>query len=579
MKFIQKNILLGLLLLGHWVYGQQDSTESSYFKGGHLNVVPSSHQDIAWMDTPAECMKFRDQYMITPALERLKENPHFCFSVENALNLYEYLGKHPERLKDIIKYTTEGRLEWGATYNQPYEGLYAGEALIREAYYGKKKLEAIIPGGKFICAWSEDVPGRSLQIPQIFSKAGIQYLQFSRFQPGLYHWYSPDGSHITCWTPGQYEESGRAIRNARTEEERTDLFKKKISAWNDYYLKRKLPPDFIYISSEDFSKPLNYDKYFEDWNHNVRYGHADLPYIQYATGTGAIREVSEGNGKIDSIMGEDPNLWLYIHGPTHEKAIKNERLSSKVLTAAEKFSSIAAVLKGNFKDYPQKEFDQAWQQAIYPDHGWGGVHGDITDQIFANSYLKAVETADSILKEKLSYIASKIRLRAEGIPIVVFNPLSWSRTDPVSVSLNTEGIYSSDFELVDARGRQVDYQVISSPEKGTGSYITLTFIAREVPSIGYETYYLLPGREGDSKTLPININGNVIDSKYFKVTLGSGGILSIYDKDLQKELIRPGTFLAGEIFSMRSVGNGAGEFTQIQQPTMEGFEKMGQYRP
>ena len=28
---------------------------------------------------------------------------------------------------------------------------------------------------------------------------------------------------------------------------------------------------------------------------------------------------------------------------------------------------------------------------------------------------------------------------------------------------------------------------------------------------------------------------------------------------------------------MQSVGNGAGEFTDVQQPTMEGFEKMSQY--
>lgn len=579
MKHITKYILLAFFILPVMGVCQKSNTAYSHFTGGKIHVVPSSHQDIAWMDTPDKCMEFRDKYMITPALARLKENKEFCFSVENALNLYEYLEKHPDRIDDIIKYTSEGRLEWGATYNQPYEGLYEGEALIREVYYGKKKLQRIIPNGKFTCAWSEDVPGRSLQIPQIFSKAGIPYLQFSRFQPGLYKWYSPDGSYITCWTPGQYEESGREIRNAKTEKERTQGFIKKIANWNDYYKQRSLSPDFIYISSQDFSQPLNYDNYFEAWNTRINNKQSDFPFINYSTGTEAVKAASKGVGKIDSIMGENPNLWLYIHGPTHEKAIKNARLSSKVLTAAEKFSAIAAVLRGDFKDYPQNNFDDAWQHAIYPDHGWGGVHGDITDKIFANSYEKAVATGNSILQEKLNFIASKIKFKATGIPIVVFNSLSWKRTDPVQVTVNTEGIYSSDFQLVNDRGEQTDYQIISSPLISSDSHITLSFIAIDVPSIGYTTYYLLPGKAGVDEKLSINITKNIVDTRFYKIELGKGGIKSIYDKELQRELINPEKFLAGEMFSMQSVGNGAGEFTDIQQPTMEGFEKMSQYAP
>jgi alpha-mannosidase len=38
-------------------------------------------------------------------------------------------------------------------------------------------------------------------------------------------------------------------------------------------------------------------------------------------------------------------------------------------------------------------------------------------------------------------------------------------------------------------------------------------------------------------------------------------------------------FLGGEIFTMRSEGNGAGEFAEIQQPTMEGFDKVSNHKP
>ncbi|MDO6432200.1 glycoside hydrolase family 38 C-terminal domain-containing protein [Flavitalea sp. BT771] len=568
-------VLLAVALVPGSSHGQGMSHD--YFTGGMIHVVPSSHQDIAWMDTPDSCKRFRDLFVITPALRRLKESRDFRFSVENALNLYEYLERHPDRLPEIAQYTREGRLEWGATYNQPYEGLYDGEALIREVYYGKKKLEKLLPGGKFTCAWSEDVPGRSLQTAQIFSKAGIRYLQFSRFQPGVYRWYSPDGSHITCWTPGQYEESGRVIRGAGSDAERTAAFADKLSTFNDYYKRRSLPPDLIYISSEDFSEPLDYDAYFAHWNKEVGDKRSDLPLINYATGSEALEALTAGKGRIDSVMGEYPNLWLYIHGPTHEKAVRAGRLAARLLTAAEKFSVVDGVLKGSFSDYPQGMFDNAWQHAIYPDHGWGGVHGDSTDMIFAKSYGKAACLGDSILRSKLQRIAKSIKYKDAGKAIIVFNALSWSRTDPVQATVSTEGIYDNAFRLLDEQGHRVDYQVISSPGQGPDARLTISFIARDVPSIGYATYYLVPGQAGDAEKLAVNITGNVIDTRFYKVELAGGGIKSIFDKTQQRELIAPGRLLAGEVFSLRSVGNGAGEFTSVQQPTMEGFERMGQY--
>ena len=117
------------------------TSDYSNFKGGTVSVFSSSHQDIAWMDSIGRCIEFRDKQMITPVLERLKKNSQFKFSVEDALCLREYLHRHPESIGDILKYTREGRLDWGATYNQPYESMYDGEALIRQTYLGRKWLK------------------------------------------------------------------------------------------------------------------------------------------------------------------------------------------------------------------------------------------------------------------------------------------------------------------------------------------------------------------------------------------------------------------------------------------------------
>ncbi len=576
---MKKSLLIVVLsTLSILSYGQEEQKDHSYFTKGNIHIVSSSHQDIAWMDTPEKCIEFRDVNMISPALKRMAENSEFKFCVENAMNLYEYLERHPDRFEEIKKFTESGQLEWGANYNQPYEGMYDGEALIRQTYLGKKRLQKMIPGGNYTCAWDEDVPARVTQRPQMFAKAGVKYLQFSRFEPGLYNWYSPDGSYISCWTPGQYECSGRPIRNSKTEEERTAAFTEMLNNWNGYYTKRKLSPDYIYISSHDFSEPLNYDKYFAEWNGKVENDQSDMPFINYSTGAKAI-EAAVRSGKPDSIMGERPNVWLYIHGPGHERALKASRYASRRLVAAEKFATFDALIKNDFSNYPQAELTKGWEDGIYADHGWGGRFGHITDKLFRTKFENAGQIADNIVEQSINNIAQNIDFKKDGIPVVVFNSLSWERNDPVTFSLNTEGMYDSNFKLVDGAGKNINYQFIAADNNDSDSWLKFVFIAESVPAHGYKTYYLLPGQSGEDEQLRMDYDGEELANQFYSIKLKPGGISSIMDRYIQQELVSESDFLFGEVFALESVGHGAGEFTRVQQPTMNGFAKMSQYSP
>jgi alpha-mannosidase len=558
------------------ISGQTAKQDFSWFKNGKLLVVPSSHQDIAYMDTPAKCIEFRDEKMITPALELLRNSKHFSFTVENAMNLYEYLERHPERLEEISKYTCEGRLEWGANYNQPYEGMYDGEALIRQMYIGKKLIQKIIPGAQFSCAWDLDVPARTFQRPQMLAKAGVKYLMFSRFSPGIYRWFSPDGSYITCWSPGKYDFLGRAVHRAITENERTEALKQILANFNPYFKSKNLSPNFIYINSYDFSEPPAWDSYFDKWNQTRQF--TGLPEIEYSTGSKAIEMLANGGGYIDTLIGERPNTWLYIHGPTHERALKAGRKASRTLTAAEKFSTIHALLKKDISLYPQNQLNKAWADGIYPDHGWGGNWGFITDTIFKSKFESALAVSDSLLRMKTQGIGEMIDFKNEkGLPIVVFNPVSWERTDQVEVLINMEGIYVNQFKLVDETGKNIDFQFIKTDASSSASVVKILFIAEKVPSIGYKTFYFIPGEWGESHWNRMDFDGETLNNGFYKIKMAKGGVESIIDKSLQKELIQSDKFLCGEVFSMESVGTGAGEFTDIQQPNMIGFEKMSQY--
>jgi alpha-mannosidase len=565
------------------------NTDHSYFKNGTVEFVNSSHQDIAWMDSIAACEKFRDEKMITPALEIMKTNPDYCFSVEDALCLREYLLRHPERYNDILTFTKQGRLEWGATYNMPYESMYDGESLVRQLYLGRKWLKKTLPGCDFLTAWNEDVPGKALQMAQILSKAGVKYLYISRHEPGIYRWYSPDGSNILMFTPGQYDEATQDIRGAKTDSARSVAVINHINSWSSYFKANQFKPSLPILVDQDWSLPNDYQSLFQSWNQTAQ--SKGLPKLNYSIAAKTFKKLDAQHASYEKLTGERPNVWLYIHGPTHERALTASRKASRTLEAAEIFSAINATLKKDFSQYPQEDLTSAWEKAIYPDHGWGGKHGDMTDLAFRTKFEEANTIADHALQNSLHSIVGYIGFKKKGRSVVVFNPLSWERTDEVKVSINVYGQDTMSYKLVDdVTGQEIPSQLINTkPAAGSDEAITLSFVADKVPSLGYKTYSLVPYVAGYKRGVPVNptnpslvnanAGGDVYENRFYKVQFGPAGLKSIFDKELQVELLDCKKFEGGEIFQMESVGNGAGEFSDVQPVTMNGFEKLSEYQP
>ena len=571
----------------------------AYFADGTIHIISSSHQDIGWEDTPENCAVGRDLHVITPAIERLEQNPDFRFSNEDVHCLAEYLGRRPEAKEKIRQLTKAGKLEWGATYNQPYESLYTGEALVRQVYLGRKWFKDILPGCDSRIAWSVDVPGRAAQMPQILAKAGIEYMQFSQCETGLYKWFSPDDSSILAFSSGHYYTSGEPIRRKNNipnfgkaviyEKDFAQIaasFKKLLNDAESYYADHNLSPQFACISSTDFSGPADIDNIIEKWN-AARKENPSMPKMKYSTGTEFCQAISQGNPDPIIFRGERPNLWLYIHGPTHERAVTIGRRAWRLLTAAEKFATIDATLAGTFKDYPQEKFDRAWADAIYPDHGWGGKNGHITDKVFKNSLLSARDAAADILNRSLTSIAARVRHNTDGIPITVFNDLSWQRTDPVTCTVNVEGkaypYQQTDinYKLVDYAGQEIPHQVIADKKTSPkdDDQIHILFIAEDVPSVGYKTYYLVPKDPNAKDQKQVTSSQNKLENSFYRIDLASGAIKQIYDKQLKRNLLQTDKFLGAELFTMHSPGTGAGGFAEVMQPTMEGFDKLSNYSP
>lgn len=551
-----------------------------HFANGKIHLICSSHNDIAWFDTPAETIAWRDSRSITPALERMAHRPDVTFVMENVLYALEYLERHPERRAEIHQLTLEKRLDWGATYNQPYESILSGEQLVRQVYLGRKLLKKLLPGVDPRVYYSPDVPGRAMQMPQILAKAGIPYMLISRHKPGLYRWYSPDGSHVLMWTMGFY---GATLFNKELEgplEKVSNTVQGQLQHWSDDYQRRKLPAEFAFLYTMDYVPPQDFDQLLGEWEASRTNGNGTSaegrPALCYSTPERFFDAIAAANPELECIQGERPDVWLYIHGPGHHHALDAKREAAVLLPAAEIFSTIAMLVTGKRSAYPSRQFEQAWANSIYDDHGWGGYNGHITDEVFLRRLEKARDQGRYLLNRALDTLVDAIHTeRGRGIPIVVFNQLSWGRTDRVSCNLPSRG---EGYRLVDGDGHDIPYQ-LRPDTSGIGA--EAVFIAENVPSIGYTTYYAVPAASrNEDHPQGVEVTPTSYENGFYRASLGQGGLESLFDKTLNQEVLYTGHYLGAEVFMVESVGNGAGEFGSVQQPLPFGdFERVSVHKP
>jgi alpha-mannosidase len=527
-----------------------------YFQNGTIHIIQSSHQDIAWMNTPEYCREERIEDIIIPALDIMKKDDKFTFEMEQTLNLMEFLDKYPNRKEEIIQRYKEGRFFWGATYNQPYEGLATGEQLIRQVYYGRKWIRENLPGCDDVTANNIDVPGRSLQIPQIFAKSGIKYFFISRMGEGLYDWYSPDGSKIFTYSPGNY--GWASLFWKFFDDGAVNAFHKlhhRATLWSEYYKTHAIPPHYAVLISCDATKPVNFRNVIDEWNTIVDQAGFPLPQLKNSTSEEYFHTVNTADAHFEKISGERPDLWLYIHGPAHYEATAFKRKAGILLPAAETFYTMNALLDGTLNNYPRAKFDRAWIASIYPDHGLGGNNGDITDKIFEDSLAVGYNIGNQLLTKSLSAIADKVKTARNDI--VVFNDLTWKRSDIAYYELDEQT--GNNVMVKDDTGKEVPSQIITENNKKV-----IAFQTQDIPSIGYKTYTIAKGKKAGQTPENITQLSNFYENRYYKVTLGDGGIVSLYDKELYKELLETSKFKGGDILEAGYTGNGAGEFTTIR---------------
>jgi len=519
-------------------------------------IVPYSHIDWGWgyyLGPSIYYINRANSRIITRALELLDKYPEYKWSgIDKVYSLMGFWTLCLKLRDRLVEYVKEGRIDiaCGMVSTPHLLGIASthcsGESIIRNIIYGKKLLEKILNiKFKNIVLQLNDVTGLFSQLPQIALKCGYKFLKFERpFEvynrlniPLDFLWESPDGSKILCnrvpygsaWKPNAYKNFNEC----------KDAFLKAIET----LLKFSKTDYLLFYQGGDWDPPHEeLIEFIKEWNkRNLK------PKLRIATPTEYFETIAKGEYDFPIIKGSLDNVsWAALYGVSGDEYRKLQRELVNLLLTCEKFLTIASFMG---LPYPSKLLEKLWvTELLWEDHNTIVYLYPVDLEVFLNDmdYIKA--RANELLRMSLYIISSNIKpTKNEGIPIVVFNQLSWNRSDIVSVKITFDLFYGfKHFRIIDRNGNEVPYQVIYKKFYLDGSLREAEILFKaEAPSLGYNTYYVVPSISEPSFTTPLKCfeteeagtTSYIIENEYFRVRVANGHITSIMDKRTGKELL------------------------------------------
>jgi alpha-mannosidase len=528
-------------------------------KKGVVTMTANAHIDAIWLWTESETV---DQVHFTfdNALQLMREYPQFVFA-QSAAQYYEWMKqKFPVQFAEIQKRVKEGQWELvGGMWIEPDLNMPDGEADVRELLVGKEFFQQNF-GVDVKVGWNPDSFGFNWQLPQIYKKSGIDYFLTQKLNYNddnilplkLFWWESPDGSKVLTFFPHDYVQDIQPIRIAGDlaavmkadpgDNTEMHLYGPSLGRlgipWGRDVVQTGIQwtdPDKIYPQAR-FSTAK---AFFDDMAR--RADTADAPVWNYKTfAAGETQIKAPDDGKIHLPIWDD-ELYLEHHRGTYTTQAKQKadmRHSEEELLDAEKLASLGWL--GGL-DYPQSRLTEAWKRDLLDD-----FHDMAAGTGIAQIYRDGEKDYDMIRwvtgdasRNALNDVDSHIDTAAQaGVPIIVWNTLSWARTEAVPVSVQMPGPEPNGIAIVDASGKPVLMQVLAQ-DNDTHTY-KLLVRAQDVPSVGYTVLYAVPG----ARKVPTDlaVHGTTLENAQLRVVLdpATGCITSLYQKKTGVETLAPG---------------------------------------
>lgn len=518
----------------------------NFHRSSSIYLIAFSHLDLFWAGTREECLS-RGNLIIRRALDLLDAYPEFKFMIETTNFIDSFLDCFPEEKERIGTLAAAGRLELIPMRAGIYSHFPSGETTIRNLLYGME-LCRTIPGVTPKIMSISDIPGAIPQLPQIVAKAGLDGVVVSRgFPPGIRHfrWRAPDGSAVRAYCPLHYDTFVNLFRRAGHEDFAPDQCE---CALADRTGEENLP-EMMHYGTDIFAFDSAILESIRRWN---REGRRPLKFSTF-------REFfSLPAGDAPELQGEAPSAWPNLESSWPD--IWPQDLNcEEALHLAEYFQGLN--LAAGFRHDPEA-LKRAWLLLLDSmDHNQNGIGGDAADA----DKLELKTTARAVARDLVRRLSRRLTARVTvphkfAFPIVVFNPLSWKRSELVTGRTALYGdtlrnllTEKDEFRMIDQAGNEIPCRVVCRRHH-SGDTAEVEFLAEDVPALGCKVWYLEPGvrrrfpgdhlvafdRDVDRTETPRrNAGCDRFENRFFRLEIDRvTGDVRVYDKTGARTLFR-----------------------------------------
>jgi len=522
MRKIRKNFAVGVLFFSLAIFNFSQDKDPRDFTA---YLVGHAHIDLSWLWRWEETVHDIAFQTFKGTLARMDKMPGLTFAQSQAA-IYEAIEKsYPDLFKSIQAKVREGTwLPVGGMWVEPDLNMPDGEALARQLLYGKRYFLDKF-GVDVKVGWNPDSFGHNWQLPQIMAKAGIKYYVFERCAPDktlLFRWQGMDGSTLLSYVPPGWYAVG--LKNGT----RDAVFDAaKISSLRDYML--------LYGEGDHGGGPRDADieaigKFKKD---------KTQPRTKFAAPEDYFKLLESQKLEIP-VFRNELNFTFPACYTTQALTKKNNRKSEALLLSAEKFSALATA--GGYRDYyPERDLDEAWKIVLrnqFHDILDGSSIGPVYDEV-SGFYEEVFDRGRRALDFSLEAITNGIDTSGEGLPLVIYNPLAWERTEPVVAEFYLMKKFNA-FRVLDGQGTEIPFQVILKEDNGPQNHFRIVFIAENIPSLGYRLYRVAGADKAPDFKSTLTADVNSLENEYFRVRLSpkTGWLESVWDKANNREILK-----------------------------------------
>ena len=538
---IKQNLSVTLLALcmSATIWGQADEKKCIF--------ISTSHLDTQWNWTARTTLEEYIPNTMTQNFPLFEKYPDFHFNFEAAIHYMWMKEYYPEEYEKVKKYITEGR--WhisGGSINASDVMVPSAESVIRNFLYGQSyyKKEFGRKGGTDIML--PDCFGFPYSLPTLGKHCGITGFHTQKLSWGSAYdykslppfgiWKGVDGSEVYAIFKGEAYDAHKQYNKDMSKDEDMNRLAE------ENYQKYGLASVFRYVGpmgdrggglKDTESEEGERTPYWLQQSIN-----SDGPVKVDLWTPDAIFQYLDEN-RNEKYVVWDNELPMKTHGTgcyTSQTIMKYWNRKNELLADATEKASVAAAWVGG-AEYPSDILTESWIRLL-----WHQFHDDLTGTSIPSAYTISYndevlvnQTLANTLTGTIGALVRQMDTQVQGVPLVVYNPLSVQRTDVVEASI-TVASEPSEIRILDGAGEEVLSQ-ITGYDSTTGK---LSFIFKAtVASLGYATYEIRLNETSELSS-SLKITETTLENDRYLVTLNArtGDVRQIKDKKLDKLLLR-----------------------------------------